>query len=80
MQEEGGSQATVVPCGDPTALVESLKRTILERLCGERAGPSDQYTLSLAGCTQATLSEKDVIQEVLRDGDCLLLKSQYKTI
>ena len=75
VQGEGKSQATVVPCGDPGGLVEGLKKAILERLRREGDGPSDHYTLSLAG-SGATISDKDVIQEVLRDGDFLVLKSE----
>ena len=75
VQEARQSQATVVPCGDPGGLVEGLKKAILERLKSE--GPSEQYTLCLAGCTEAAISDKDVIQSVLRDGDCLLLKRKY---
>ncbi len=76
VQGEGQSQPSVVPCGDPAGLVEALKKAILERLCKADV-PSEQYRLSLAGCTEAAISDKDVVQEVLRDGDCLLLKREY---
>ena len=75
VQGEGSSQPSVVPYGDPAGLVEGLKKAILERLC-EGEAPSEHYSLSLAGCG-AAISDKDVIQEVLRDGDCLLLKSEW---
>ncbi len=75
MQEAGRSHATVVPCSDPSGLVKGLKDTILERLKSE--GSSEQYTLCLAGCAEAAINDKDVVQSVLRDGDCLLLKSEY---
>ena len=75
MQEEGQGKTTVVPCGDPAGLVEALKKNILERFCKADA-PSDNYRLSLAGCTEAAVSDGDVVQEVLRDGDCLLLKRE----
>lgn len=77
VQSGGSSQATVVPYGDPGDLVEGLKKVILERL-REGDGPSEHYNLSLAG-SGATICDKDVIQEVLRDGDCLVLKSEPPT-
>lgn len=63
----------VIPCNDPTAAVSQLKVVTVERLCsGENV---ENYRLVLAG-TSSIINEKDVIQDVLQDGDCLLLQSK----
>lgn len=65
-----GSQ--VIPCQDATVLVEKLTETVFRRLYGTE-GYAEGYRLVLAG-TGSLLAEKDVIGDVLQDGDCLLLQ------
>ena len=60
----------VVPYGDAAAPVKKLKSAIVERLCAGE--DSEDYKLCLAG-SGAVISEKDTVQEVLQDGDCLSL-------
>lgn len=65
-------QTHVIPCSDSTASVEKLKATIIARLYTD--GDCANYRLSLAGC-EAIINEKDAVQDVLQDGDCLSLSA-----
>lgn len=71
-------QTHVIPWGDSTVKVEKLKASILDRLCpgaSDSDTDSDKYRLSLAG-NDAVIDEKDTIQDVLQDGDCLSLNGE----
>jgi hypothetical protein len=64
----------LVPCGDTTVLVERVKEAAVKRVCGESNGCSPgNYRLLLAG-TDSVINDKDVVEDVLQDGDCLLLQ------
>ena len=65
----------VVPCNDSSGLVGSLKEKIIARFRGEKEESgfeSVNYTLTLAG-SEAILNDKDVIDDVLQDGDFVTL-------
>ena len=70
----------VIPCKEPTASVASLKSLALDR-CPEKSGKNcelscgrdpDHFQLTLSG-NGAALSDKDTIQDVLRDGEFVCL-------
>ena len=67
----------VIPCKEPTASVASLKSLALDR-CPETGGElscgrdPDHFQLTLSG-NGAALSDKDTIQDVLRDGEFVCL-------
>ena len=65
-------ESYVIPCNNPADIVSQLKVLTVERLCS--GGNVESYRLVLAG-TSSIINEADVIQDVLQDGDCLLLLS-----
>lgn len=74
----GGSYA--VPCSDPAILVGELKEAVVKRMCSESDGCSpEDYRLILVG-TESIISDKDVVGEVLRDGDCLILQGMLQLL
>ena len=70
----GGPQTFAIPCNEPTACVGSLKSLALDRWSENRGDNSkrdaERYKLTLSG-TGALLSDKDAIQDVLKDGEFL---------
>ena len=70
----GEPQAYALPCNEPTARVGSLKSLALDRWSENRGDNSKRdaegFKLTLSG-TGALLSDKDTIQDVLRDGEFL---------
>lgn len=70
IREENRNQSSVIPWSNPGGLVEELKSTIVEKLS---KGDGKDYQLYLKG---AAISDKDVVQEVLQDGDLIILKSE----
>ncbi len=72
----------VIPCKDGTLSVGSLKEDVLTR-CGLLSSPSAgsaksrQFHLSLSA-SEAILSEKDAIEDVLQDGDFIRLGKEPK--
>ncbi len=73
--KNANGECFVIPCEDATASVGKLKESVKRRLCSESDTPSEHFRLILAG-TESIISDQDVIQDVLRDGDCLLLQSK----
>lgn len=72
--KRAGKDSQVIPCKDATVLVEKLKETVVKRLCGSEEY-AEGYRLVLAG-TGSVVAEKDVVEDVLQDGDCLLLRGR----
>jgi hypothetical protein len=70
----GEPQTYALPCNEPTARVGSLKSLALDRWSENRGDNSKRgaegFKLTLSG-TGALLSDKDAIQDVLRDGEFL---------
>ena len=67
--------AYVIPCSDPSASVKKLKEDVVVRIRGEEAS-SGNCRLILSG-SEAILSDKDIISDVLRDGDFITLSCKY---
>ena len=67
-----GPQTYAIPCNEPTARVASLKSLALDRWsenCGDESKRDPvHFKLTLCG-TGALLSDKDAIQDVLKDGE-----------
>lgn len=68
-QNEG--QCYVIPCKNAEASVAALKRQVIARC--ESVGDESDYKLVLDS-TGALLSDKDAVQDVLKDGDFLTLR------
>lgn len=72
----GSGECHVIPYNNGGALVKKLKEVVLGKLCaGLSDGDSASYRLSMAG-SEALLNDEDIVQEVLQDGDYLLLSSK----
>lgn len=80
VKKSGSGECHVIPYNDGDAPVKKLKEVVLERLCaGLSDGDSASYRLSMAG-SEALLNDEDIIQNVLQDGDYLLLSSCLDTV
>lgn len=80
VKSANGSSSHVVPCQDASVTVRALKENVVKRLCDADSSDSYsaadddvQYQLLLAG-TESALEDRDVVQDVLQDGDCLILQ------
>lgn len=77
-----GSQTYAIPCNEPTARVASLKSLALDRWSENCGGKSkrdaEHFKLTLCG-TDALLSDKDAIQDVLKDGEFVNLCESNST-
>lgn len=76
------AQTYAIPCKEPAASIALLKGQALERWTennGKKAGEDerklDRFQLTLSG-NGAVLSDKDVIQDVLQDGEFVNLCKQ----
>ena len=67
---KSGSKSYVIPCKNGKAAVTTLKCEVLSRIGETRDAKSFQLTLASNG---AVLDDKDVIQEVLQEGDFICL-------
>lgn len=61
----------VIPCSDTAAKIETLKKEVIGRLQQAEVVPSE-YRLCL-GSSKALLCDKDVVGDVLQDGDFINL-------
>lgn len=81
VKSANGGSSHVVPCQDVSVTVRALKENVVKRLrdtngCSDSSADDDvQYRLLLAG-TESALEDRDIVQDVLRDGDCLILQSE----
>ncbi len=69
-----------VPCSDSSCSIEKLKQKIVSRFqedssSGGKCVSCDGYRLVLAG-QEAVLCERDTVEEILKDGDFLILTSK----
>ena len=75
-----GQQTFAIPCNEPSARVASLKSIALDRWSATGGETSrrdaDSFKLTLSG-TGALLSDKDAIQDVLRDGEFVNLCKRH---
>lgn len=65
------SKTYAIPCNEPTITVGVLKSLALDRWSEDNGGgkkESDLFQLTLSG-NSAILSDKDLIEDVLRDGE-----------
>ena len=70
----GGKESAsyVIPCKELSSTIGELKKSILTRRPETTVNDLSQYKLCLAGC-EAILSDQDLVQDVLQDGDVVLL-------
>ncbi len=65
------SPSYVIPCKELSSTIADLKQSILERQ-SEKGPNSSELKLTLAG-SEAILSDKDLVKDVLQDGDMVQL-------
>lgn len=70
------SPSYVIPCKELNSTIADLKQSILERQ-SEKDSNSSELKLTLAG-SEAVLSDQDLVQDVLQDGDVVQLSKSYK--
>lgn len=76
VKKSSSGECHVIPYNDGHAPVKRLKEVVLGRLyTGLNDGDSASYRLSMAG-SEALLNDEDIVQDVLQDGDYLLLSSK----
>ena len=75
---QNGGQKYVIPCKDSTATVAALKRDVLVR-CLNRPEEEARYNLVLLS-NGAVLRDCDLVQDVLHDGDFIVLRELHLAI